>query len=338
MHQSEFYSSAQTFLKDLFQDMGHAHIELATHWDIDHLCYRAETEGRYAELKDEFAAFATLLIESEVNGRMIATYKLREPIFHEDWRIDLVELPAPKKGKVTKEGFEHIEIVCDVPFSTLQEKFKQLSMDTKGLGKDYNQELEICLGERNIKFHLSSLESVIELEKNEKVWDAIKESHILSAYKDYSPLIAGTFPLGIATTLSDVDVLMKTSDITELKNSLTLKYGNRENFEVREETFDGLATLLCQFSFNSIPFEIFAQNQEPVLQTAYRHFQVEERLLKYGGDGFRTRLLGEKSLGLKTEIAIAKLLNLPDEPYSGILKMSHKSGSELEKICGLYRV
>lgn len=167
---------ATEFLSLLLNDLDRYQIYLEPHWDIDHLCYRVPTEERYQELKNVFSAFAELLIESPVNGRLISTYKLDVPIVFHDWMIDLIELPAPKPGKSAPEGFEHIEVVCDTPFSELQQKYKHLNLDVGGLGKLLNQELEIVLGERNIKFHHLSLQSVIWFEARGNVWPAEMES------------------------------------------------------------------------------------------------------------------------------------------------------------------
>lgn len=167
---------ALEFLSLLFNDLERHQIHLEPHWDIDHLCYRAPTEQKYQELKNMFLAFSDLLAETPVNGRMIATFQLHTPIPFRDWVIDLIELPAPKPGKSTPEGFEHIEVVCDTPFSELQSKHGHLNLDLGGLKKPFNQELEIVLGERNIKFHHLSLQSVIWFEARGNVWPAEMES------------------------------------------------------------------------------------------------------------------------------------------------------------------
>lgn len=160
----DFESQAQEFLKLLFEDLKKNHIEVLPQWVIDHLCYRAASENEYLILKDEFLNFSDLLIESPVNGRLISTFKLHKPISFQNWSIEVVELPSPKKGKSTQTGFEHIEVVCDVAFSELIEKYSYLKLDLGGLSKPLNQELEICLGARNIKFHHMTLSEVIQIE------------------------------------------------------------------------------------------------------------------------------------------------------------------------------
>ncbi|HEY1079528.1 MAG TPA: VOC family protein, partial [Bdellovibrio sp.] len=123
---------ALEFLDLLFIDLTEKQIALSAHWDIDHLCYRSDSLGQYDDLKNSFATFANLLIESDVNGRPIATYKLNQALQFKDWMIDVVELPAPKASKPTTAGFEHIEVVCDVPFTYFEKNFSHLNLHTEG--------------------------------------------------------------------------------------------------------------------------------------------------------------------------------------------------------------
>ena len=79
-------------------------------YEIDHLCYRVANLDRYETKKTELAQLGYLLSEAQVNGRPIATYKLKKPL---EWShgkyISLVELPAPKPGKNYSEGLEHFD-------------------------------------------------------------------------------------------------------------------------------------------------------------------------------------------------------------------------------------
>jgi predicted metalloenzyme YecM len=161
-------SDALQFLDKIFLHIHKNNIEIKPHWDIDHLCYRVSTEKEYLEYKEWFLSFSDILIESLVGGRLISTFKLHKPIKYKIWLIDLIELPAPKMNKPTKLGFEHIEIVCDEPLELLQKKYAHLNLDTGGMKKNINAELEIIFGEENLKFHNQSLEEVIKIELSQK--------------------------------------------------------------------------------------------------------------------------------------------------------------------------
>lgn len=167
--EQSFYESAQEFVQKVERVFDEERIYLKHDWEIDHLCYRVESQERYEELKNEFSKFSELLIESLVNGRNIATYRLQEPIPLLGFDVELVELPAPKPGKLVQEGFEHFEIVAPSDnFDELSKEFANYKQDKGGLAKALNPELEICLEEFNFKFHPISLAQVIEIEKDSK--------------------------------------------------------------------------------------------------------------------------------------------------------------------------
>lgn len=166
MDSLSFQSQAIQFLDQIFIQLVDHKIHIEPRWSIDHLCYRVSSQEDYQKYQMIMSQFAELLIESPVNGRMISTYKLSTPIKYKHWVIDVVELPSPKKGKITKDGFEHIEVVVDETFDQIKEKYKHCQFDESGLAKSFNQELEIPLGDMAIKFHHMSLESVIQAEKS----------------------------------------------------------------------------------------------------------------------------------------------------------------------------
>lgn len=140
-------------------------LELNSNWSIDHVCYRVETEIDYLKTKKEFESFGLLLVESMVGGRLIATYKMHSAFEFLGQSVDLIELPMPKNTKNYQEGFQHFEVVCDVPFELLQKRYAHLKQNLKGLEKTFNKEFEVFLeGDYSVKFHHQSLEKVIELE------------------------------------------------------------------------------------------------------------------------------------------------------------------------------
>lgn len=275
-----FELQAIDFLERLFLKLDDFKIEISTHWDIDHLCYRVESVARYEELKKHFLNFGKLLIESEINGRPIATFKLNSAIVYKDWVLDVVELPSPKASRLTAEGFEHVEVVCDLSFSELIKKYDHLKLDTAGLNKDFNQELEIKLGEVNLKFHHISLESVIRIERNKLVFSALKDSMILQRFKENWPIVVGDYPLGIQTQNSHIKILMCAFCLDSLESSLISHYKNYDGFEYLKSFLDGVETLIVNFNVNDVPFEILAQKRDTVEQKSFKCFQFEERLLK----------------------------------------------------------
>lgn len=153
-----------TFLDKIFAFLEEKQIDLQN-WQIDHLCYRTLDQANYEASKKMFEELGELLIEADVNGRPIATYKFHKPVEYKKYSIPLVEVPAPKAGKETPEGWEHIEVVIDISFDELMAKYPDFDWNTKALSKEINPELVLKFGDCSIKFHHQSLEKVIEWEK-----------------------------------------------------------------------------------------------------------------------------------------------------------------------------
>lgn len=330
MNESEFQRQAAQFLEKLFQQMTHQSIVLENHWDIDHLCFRASTEDSYQKFKSDFSNIAVLLIESEVNGRLISTFKIHKPIQFKNWRIDVVELPAPKKGKLTNEGFEHIEVVTDLTFQEIQTKYPKCKYDQSGLAKEFNQELEIELEDCALKFHSLSLESVVRLESNSLVYQALKNSKTLQVLKKYTPLVAGTFPLGIDTEKSDLDILISDVDFNSIEQILRDHFSDFENFNYQKMFLSNQPTVVATFTFQNINFEIFVQNTPAIKQQAYLHFLIEEKLLKFGGDSLRRKIVNLRNTGLKTEPAFAQALGFSGDPYVELLNLQKMTNAKLQ--------
>jgi len=129
------------------------------------MCYRTETIINYEDKKEELTEVATLLGSTVVNGREISTFRLDEPVSHDIWRVDAIELPAPKEGKPYPEGLEHVELVLFDDIETFLEKYKGKDFDLRAVNRGINPEIGYELGDGlSVKFHLLGLPTVIYLE------------------------------------------------------------------------------------------------------------------------------------------------------------------------------
>lgn len=155
---------AVEFLDQLFSEIEALNLKL-NFVEIDHLCFRTDSDEDYRRVCHDFSEQGILLIEAPVGGRLISTYKFHTPFKYKNISIPLIEVPAPKKGKVTQRGFEHIELVVEESFEELIQKYSHLKLETNALKKELNPELEIEFKTGAIKFHHQSLEKVIEIEK-----------------------------------------------------------------------------------------------------------------------------------------------------------------------------
>lgn len=329
---NEISTQANNFLNMAFAELRVNNFTLEEHWHIDHLCYRTSTQENYLSTKRRFEQFSRLLIESEVNGRFISTFKLPTPIIFNDWAIDLIEVPAPKVGKITIDGFEHFEVVCDLTFDEIKSRYAQCQFDESGLSKDFNQELEISFNGFAVKFHHISLESVINIEANPSVFSALKNSNTLKILKPFMPLMAGTFPLNINVAGSDIDILVSADDVSVLKQVLKEKFCGFDNYKCNEIIVKGEPTVLISFSYQGIDFEIFGQKIPSIRQQGYLHFLIEERLLKTGGNLFAQKVKEARTRGLKTEPAFAKVLELGGDPFEELLLIQKWKNSALKSL------
>jgi uncharacterized protein len=107
---------------------------------------------------------ASLLGETQVNGRPICTFRLTEPVIHTPWRIDAIELPAPKTGFTHKEGLEHVEFVLFDDIPTFLQKNEVQPFEMRAADRGINQEIGLQLGDLSVKFHLLNLPTVVYLE------------------------------------------------------------------------------------------------------------------------------------------------------------------------------
>ncbi|MEY2987432.1 MAG: hypothetical protein RJB13_953 [Pseudomonadota bacterium] len=351
MFEEKFKAEANDFLCLSFTEMTRQRFFLEPHWHVDHICYRTSTEENYRTTAELLSTFATLLAETQVNGRMISTFKLKQPLNHESWDIDLIEIPAPKQGKIHKDGFEHLEVVSDLSFSELKDRYRSFSPKETGLKKSFNPELEFAFPDFAVKFHSLSLESVIQIEENIPLSNALSSLNLLERLRAFDPLIAGSFPLNLQSPGSDVDILLDSrgastffvqdalefvtdaTGITEALTFLTEMFSQQDDFQIKQRLIDGLPVVIASFVFQGLPFELFAQPLTTVHQNAWRHLLAEERILKCGGSKAYQRVKALRELGLKTEKAFASALQRRDDPFDELLQLQKMSNVELKALC-----
>lgn len=152
------------FLDDILGRVEVEGFDLADFAQVDHMCYRTTSTENYQDKKAELASVARLLGETMVNGRPISTFRLFEPVIHPPWRIDAIELPAPKTGSEHVEGLEHVEFVLFDDIPTFLNKYDGKAFEMRASDRGINPEIGLQLGELSVKFHLLSLPTVVYLE------------------------------------------------------------------------------------------------------------------------------------------------------------------------------
>lgn len=163
--ESRIRREACEFLDLLSAEMLEARIDFSQNL-IDHLCYRVTTEAEYIQYKNLFLGIGEELIESEVGGRLISTFKLYKPLLYKDREIDVVELTSPKSKNKYALGFEHAEFVVTENFQIFIDKYPKVEFDLTALSKKINPDIRIDFKSgQSIKLHHQSLELIIEYEK-----------------------------------------------------------------------------------------------------------------------------------------------------------------------------
>lgn len=162
--EKNMHDQARSFLDDVNNLSKKIKLDTNT-FKMDHLCYRVESHVSYEEYKANFELIGTLLIEAKVNGRLISTFKLYNPIIYHDRRIYFIELPQPKESSKYKNGFEHVEYLVDESFEVFASKNQHCHF-TNEIVNEKNSGLKLKISDQfQIKFKHKSLEEIIEEEK-----------------------------------------------------------------------------------------------------------------------------------------------------------------------------
>jgi predicted metalloenzyme YecM len=155
----------QAFLRKILEEVQEEGFDLVDFSQMDHMCYRVPSFERYEQKKEELQRIGVQLGEAEINGRPIAVYRLHVPIHFRQWRIDCVELPAPKEGITTPEGLEHVEFVLFDDKADFLKKYSDKKFELHAADRGINPEIVFRLPTYTVKFHLLSLPTVVYLEK-----------------------------------------------------------------------------------------------------------------------------------------------------------------------------
>ena len=158
--------------------------------------------------------------------------------------------------------------------------------------------------------------------------EALKRTDALNLLARYNPRVAGTLPLGLATPGSDIDILCHAEHLDSFARDLWSAFGEYADFRIWQWVSDG-RPVVASFTAFGWPFEIFGDKTPTEQQRAWRHFDVERRLLELGGDEFRAIVAAERAKGTKTEPAFALVLGLSGDPYEAILDLTSHSDEQL---------
>lgn len=167
--------------------------------------------------------------------------------------------------------------------------------------------------------------------RQQRAYTILTALDLWTVLADFKPVLAGTIPLNIDVTSSDLDVLCEVP-ITETERFIELlqrHYSHRTGFHPTQSLINGEASTVCNFRYQGREIEIFGQAVPTAQQNGFRHLLVEAAILEAGGEDWRRAVRQLKKQGLKTEPAFARLLQLPGDPYEALLALEGKAGTEI---------
>ncbi|GLB48753.1 DUF4269 domain-containing protein [Neptunitalea lumnitzerae] len=154
-------------------------------------------------------------------------------------------------------------------------------------------------------------------QQQQNLYRLLTTHNVLSVLAPYQPLVVGTIPIGIDVEGSDADIILQFDCIEELPMLLHQQFSEYANYRLRMQADN---VLVCNFSIEEVPFELYATNIPTQAQYAFKHMLKEYEILQKKGATFKAEVLALKKSGMKTEPAFCKLLGLEGNPYEVLLK------------------
>ncbi|MGG4446911.1 DUF4269 domain-containing protein [Brevibacillus porteri] len=174
--------------------------------------------------------------------------------------------------------------------------------------------------------------------RQKAAWEAIQQTHIMEVLSDYHPVLAGTIPLDIDVVQSDLDIICESHDLEQFAQAVRTAFGCLPGFEVTHSDVNSTPTCVISFFTAGFWFELFAQPVAVEMQNAYRHMDIEARLLDIGGLDAYKQIRTLKQNGIKTEPAFARYFHIPgDDPYEALLQLEPLTDQELRQRVQLLR-
>lgn len=163
-------------------------------------------------------------------------------------------------------------------------------------------------------------------------YKVLHELEIMHKLAPFNPLLCGTVPLNIQTRQSDLDIICEVNDFDPFADLVSRHYGHFPGFSLSVSNGFPSPALTARFSTVAFPIEIFGQSCPVRKQHAYRHMVQEGRVLALAGEHFREQAIRLKESGLSTEVAFARLLDLPGDPYEAILSLEQLTDTTIASL------
>lgn len=161
--------------------------------------------------------------------------------------------------------------------------------------------------------------------KQQDAYTVIMDLDIMNELSTYTPVLCGTFPIGINISGSDLDIIMEVQELEPFEELIQTLYNKQDDFTIKRKTINGKEVVKANFTFRDFEFELFGQDQPVHMQRAYLHMMVEHELLqKY--PALKQRVIHLKNQGYKTEPAFCEFFDITGDPYEGLIRFGVEEG------------
>ncbi len=147
----------KSFLDEIFYNLKTVGVSLGDLVELDHIAYRTDSILKYEEIKEELLPFLKRYSDKEFGGRNILVGRFEQPLIYSRFKISGIEVLAPKKDNMYKNGLEHAEFVIDGILEDFRAKYKNIDFNLNAYERDINPELIIEFDNCAVKFHEISL-------------------------------------------------------------------------------------------------------------------------------------------------------------------------------------
>ncbi len=155
--------------------------------------------------------------------------------------------------------------------------------------------------------------------RQQETYHLLKEHRILQILQHFDPVLVGTVPIEIDVANSDLDIICEIQESWIFERCVRSAFQHLPGFQFRNVTIHGVHSCIANFDIESFPIELFGQPIPVRQQNAYRHMEIEARLLIWAGEPAREAIRELKCNGLKTEPAFAQYFGIPGDPYQTLL-------------------
>lgn len=173
----EIIGEYEAFIVDTMEELEEMGFDVNDIAQVDNLRYRVATLEDYAAKRSELENVANELTEITVSGRPVTVFRLIEPILVDIWRVDAIELAAPKPDRVDTEGIDRLECVIYDDFETFLTRYEGKPFDLDHVSRTVNPSVRLPLQDGSVSFHLLSLTTAVYLQQTFGIQTIDDEAH-----------------------------------------------------------------------------------------------------------------------------------------------------------------